>query len=397
MTTIGRVSADGLLCAARRSNVMKSHPSHQVIAALGGVLCVVVSGCGGITQQGADSGAAAGCKTDTVLEQVKDMPAQDRTAKLQELAKQEGAGISMYGDLGRDELDGVLNAFKQKFGIGVETYSATSEEVLQRLGSESQADQVQGDLLQNNGTELTQAGDKGLLAKVTSPYAADLPPEVVFPTWVGTQYNIFTVLRNNSVIPDADAPRTYQDLADPKYDGKIGIEAGNFDLFATIVKYLQDHDGMSEDQAIDLWRKIADGAMVYTSNTPLADAVNQGELGLAITYNHYYSRLHARGGSNLQWQPAIQPQVLRPNGVGIPCRAPHPATALLLFDFFISEDGQRALAEKVNRDVTNPNVKAGLLYGTDLERVYVDLEDVITQSDRWRTQYDEITRDAQAG
>ena len=374
---------------------MVTRRNHLAANALAGLVCMVAAGCGGVTNQGPI--AADGCTADAVLEQVKDMPVQKRTAKLQELAKQEGAAVSIYGPLGRDELDAVLKAFTAKFGITVEPYSANSEEVLQRLGSEAQANHVQGDLFQNNGTELSEASDQGLLTQVTSPYTEGLPPEVVYPTWVGNQYNIFTVLRNDTVVSEQDAPRSYQDLADPKYDGKIGIEAGNYDLLATIVKYLQDHDGMTEEQAIDTWRKIADGAMVYTGNTPLADAVSQGELGLAITYNHYYPRLHARGSTHLQWEPAIQPQVLRPQGVGIPCQAPHPATAVLLFDFFISEEGQRALAAPVNRDATNPKVEAGLLYGTDLERVHVDIEDVINNGEHWSSLYDEITRNAQAG
>lgn len=376
---------------------MKATNARRRRCALVGALSValLVGACGGPLKVGG-AGASGECSTTPILEQVAGMDAQARTARLTELAADEDKDISMYSSLGADELAGVLDAFADRYGVTVESFSANSEEVLQRLGSEQQAGRTQGDLVENNGTELQLASREGLLAPISSPYADPLPAEVRFPTWVGTRYNIFTVTRNSSIVSDADAPRTYLDLADPKYDGLIGVEAGNWDLFATIVEYFEQHEGMTEDQAIAVWRDITDGAKVYTSNTPLADAVEQGELGMNISYNHYYSRFVERGSTVLAWEPAIEPQVLRPNGVGIPCLAPNPATAVLLFDFFISEDGQRILGEVGNRDVTNPNVPLGLLHGKDLERVYVDLDKTISESEHWVPIYDELMRNATA-
>jgi len=368
----------------------KAQRRSLVVGALS--LALLVSACGGGNAGG--PGASGACSTQPILKEVDGMGAEERTARLKELAVDEDKEISMYSSLGADELAGALDAFAKQFSVTVEPFSASSEEVLQRLGSEQQAGRTQGDIVENNGTELQLASQEGLLSPISSPYADGLPAEVRFDDWIGTRYNIFTVIRNSSIISDEDAPRSYLDLADPKYDGLLGVEAGNWDLFATIVGYLEETKGMSEDEAIKVWSDITAGARVYTSNTPLAEAVDQGELGLAITYNHYYSRFAARGSQTINWEPAIEPQVLRPNGVGIPCQAPNPATAVLLFDFFVSEDGQRILGEEGNRDVTNPNVELGLLHGTDVGRVYVDLEETISESEHWVPIYDELTRNA---
>lgn len=354
-------------------------------------VALLATACAGPLRTGAAAGGQ--CTVTPVLEQIAGLGADNRTARLRELAAQEAASSQLYSPTANDQITGLLDGFAERYGITVEPYSATSEEVLQRLGSEEQAGRTQADLVESNGTDLIVASDEGLLAPVTTPYAEPLPAEVVFPDWIGTRSNVFTVLRNPSIVSDADAPRTYRELADPKYDGLLGIDAGNWDLVATIVGYLQQTEGMSEEEAIGVWKEITHGARVYTGNTPLAEAVNQGELGLAITYNHYYTRFVDSGGA-IAWEPAIEPQVLRPQGVGIPCHAPHPATAVLLFDYVVSEDGQRLLGEIGNRDVTNPNVELGLLRGTDHERVFVDLDAVVAQSDKWVPIYDEMVRDA---
>ena len=372
----------------------KRHDSSAVTSAIGGIvavaLLVLATGCAGPLRAPGDAGGE--CSVAPVLGQVAGLGASERTARLRELAEQEGASSQLYSPTANDQITGLLDGFSERYGITVEPYSATSEEVLQRLGSEERAGRTQADLIESNGTDLIVASGEGLLAPVTTPYAEPLPSEVVFPDWIGTRSNVFTVLRNPSIVADADAPRTYMELADPKYDGLIGIDAGNWDLVATIVGHLQKVEGMSEEEAIGVWKEITHGARVYTGNTPLAEAVNQGELGLAITYNHYYTRFVDNG--SIAWEPAIEPQVLRPQGVAIPCHAPHPATALLLFDFVVSEDGQRLLGEIGNRDVTNPDVELGLLRGTDHERLFVDLQSVVADSDKWVSIYDEMVRDA---
>jgi iron(III) transport system substrate-binding protein len=372
----------------------KRHDSKAVTPVIGGIvavaLLVLATACAGPLRAPGDAGGE--CSVAPVLGQVAGLGAGERTARLRELAQQEGASSQLYSPTANDQITGLLDGFSERYGITVEPYSATSEEVLQRLGSEERAGRTQADLIESNGTDLIVASGEGLLAPVTTPYAEPLPPEVVFPDWIGTRSNVFTVLRNPSIVADADAPRTYLELADPKYDGQIGIDAGNWDLVATIVGHLQKVEGLSEEEAIGVWKEITHGARVYTGNTPLAEAVNQGELGLAITYNHYYTRFADNG--SIAWEPAIEPQVLRPQGVAIPCHAPHPATALLLFDFVVSEDGQRLLGEIGNRDVTNPNVELGLLRGTDHERLFVDLESVVADSDKWVSIYDEMVRNA---
>ena len=372
----------------------KRHDSSAVTSVIGGIvavaLLVLATACAGPLRAPGDAGGE--CSVAPVLGQVAGLGTSERTARLRELAQQEGASSQLYSPTANDQITGLLEGFSERYGIAVEPYSANSEEVLQRLGSEERAGRTQADLIESNGTDLIVASGEGLLAPVTTPYAEPLPPEVVFPDWIGTRSNVFTVLRNPSIVADADAPRTYLELADPKYDGQIGIDAGNWDLVATIVGHLQKVEGLSEEEAIGVWKEITHGARVYTGNTPLAEAVNQGELGLAITYNHYYTRFADNG--SIAWEPAIEPQVLRPQGVAIPCHAPHPATALLLFDFVVSEDGQRLLGEIGNRDVTNPNVELGLLRGTDHERVFVDLQSVVADSDKWVSIYDEMVRDA---
>lgn len=347
--------------------------------------------CGSPDPASIPASDSSNCTITPVLDQVKGMDAVARTQKLTELAAKESKNIQIYSTLSDEEMAAVASEFKNRTGVTIKVYDATSEQVLQRLGQETQAGKTQADLVENNGTELQLAAQDNLLAPFTTPYSADLPKDAVFPTWVGHQYNVFTVLRNPTVVPDGDAPAKYADLADPKFKGKLGVEAGNWDLFEAIVKD-QESQGMTEDQAVDMWKKIVANSRVYDGNTQLADALEQGQLGLAITYNHYYSRYLAKGSKTIAWQAAIQPQVVRANGSGIPCKAPDPATAVLLLDFLVSPDGQAVLGKVGNRDVTNPNVKTGLLPGSNLRKISIDLSSAVKDSKEWTPKYDSIIK-----
>lgn len=372
--------------------------------AVGAGLALLLTSCGagsGNTEAepGSDSTKAAAegdfgnCSNADVLKAVDGLGIAEREAKLKELAAEEDKSVQIYASVGADDLEAILKGFKDKYGITVEVFSANSEEVLQRLSQEAKAGRTQADVVENNGTELELASMENLLAPISTPHSEPLPEEVVYPTWVGTRFNVFTVLHNPKEVPEAEVPRTYEDLADPKWNGRMGVEAGNWDLFATMVMHMKEQ-GKTEEEALAIWKDIITGSKVYTSNTPLAEAVESGELALGLTYNHYYSRFTGRGSESIEWQPAIEPQVLRPNGVGVPCEAPNPATATLLSDFFISEEGQQIFGDTSNRDVTSPNVNAGMLPGTDYEKIYVPLGKIIPSSDKWVPIYDEMIRNA---
>jgi iron(III) transport system substrate-binding protein len=110
-----------------------------------------------------------------------------------------------------------------------------------------------------------------------------------------------------------------------------------------------------------------------------------GEVTLALTvYNYKAEQLRAKGAP-IDWF-AIGTAIARPNGVGVARAAPHPHAAVLFYDFEISEEGQKILAQRdfvpTNRKVDTPLNKLPLKF--------VDPSVTLDQYDKWTNLYQEI-------
>ena len=62
-----------------------------------------------------------------------------------------------------------------------------------------------------------------LLQEVKSPYLADLIPQAIPPhrEWIGTRLNIFSFAYNTRLVKKEELPRTWDDLLQPRWKGKI--------------------------------------------------------------------------------------------------------------------------------------------------------------------------------
>jgi iron(III) transport system substrate-binding protein len=178
-----------------------------------------------------------------------------------------------------------------------------------------------------------------------------------------------------------DLPQSYQDLLDPKWKGRLGIEAEDVDWFGAVVKEL------GEEKGLKLFRDIAstNGLSVRKGHTLLAGLVAGGEVPFALTvYNHNAERLKQKGAP-IDWY-AIAPAFVRPNGMALSRKPAHPHAAVLFYDFLLSEDGQRILEKgnyvPANLRLDNPAQKLPLKF--------IDPAIVLDESAKWEKLWDEI-------
>jgi len=181
-----------------------------------------------------------------------------------------------------------------------------------------------------------------LLEPFYSPAFTSLPPEA-FPKhrhYVPDRFNFFVIGWNTNLVKAADVPNGYQDLLDPKWAGKLGMEASDVDWFAAMVKQ------MGEAKGLDYFRKLAaQKPELRTGHTLMAELVASGEIPMAISiYNHNIERLVVKGAP-VKWK-ALDPTFGRPQGIGLSKQAPHPYAALLFADFMLSREGQEIIKER---------------------------------------------------
>jgi len=254
--------------------------------------------------------------------------------------------------------------------------------VLQRTVTEARANRFDLDIVDTNGPELEGLHREKLLQEVKSPYVADLVAQAIQPhrEWVGTRLNIFTAAYNTKLVKKEELPKTYEDLLDPKWKGRLGIEAEDFDWFSGVIGELGEAKGLK------LFRDIVakNGISVRKGHTLLTNLVASGEVPLALTVYNYKAEQLKNKGAPIDWF-AFPPAIARPNGIGMLRRAPHPHAAVLFFDFMLS-DGQGLLAKRdfipTNRKIDSPLNKMPIKF--------VDSRVILDEQAKWSNLYHEI-------
>src|ERR1041384_4721215 len=177
--------------------------------------------------------AAAQVKPGATAADVAVYTGADRLQKLIAGAKKEGT-LSIYTSLQTADIGKLADAFQKKYGVKVVPYRAGSEDIVQRVVQEARANRNTVDVMETNGPELESMHRENILQAVKSPYHADLIAPAILPhgEWVGTRLNVFVQAYNTNKIKKTDLPKTWEDLANPKFKGKIGIEQEDSDWLA---------------------------------------------------------------------------------------------------------------------------------------------------------------------
>jgi iron(III) transport system substrate-binding protein len=305
----------------------------------------------------------------------------DRQQRLVEGAKKEGE-LLLYTSAPVDDVAVLTAAFEKKYGVKVKVWRASSEKVLQRTVTEGRANRFDVDIIDTNGPEMESLHREKMLQEVASPYLADLIAPAILPhhEWVGTRLNIFAFGYNSRLVKKEDLPKSYQDLLNPKWKGKLGVEAEDLDWFAGVIGELGEAKGLK------LFRDIVstNGLSVRKGHTLLTNLVISGEVPLALTVYNYKAEQLKNKGAPIDWF-VIPPAIARPNGSGVLRRAPHPNAAVLYFDFMISD----AQALLLKRDFV-PTSKKVLTKLNSMPIKFVDSKVVLDEYDKWSKLYEEI-------
>ena len=304
----------------------------------------------------------------------------DRLQKLIEGAKKEGE-LTLYTSAQSDDMGALVGAFEKKYGVKVSVWRASSEKVLQRAIAEARANRNTVDLVETNGPELESLHREQVLQQVKSPHHADLIAPAIRPhgEWVGTRLNVFVHAYNTKAVKKEDLPKTWEDLLDPKWKGKLGIEAYDHDWYAGVI-------GELGEPGHKLFRDIvaANGISVRKGHTLLSNLVVSGEVPLALTVYHYRAEALKVKGAPIDWF-VFPPAIARPNGVAMARRAPHPHAAALFFDFMLS-DAQEIL---LNRSFTPTSTRlAGALKNVPAFK-FVDPKVILDEGEKWTRLYEE--------
>jgi len=276
--------------------------------------------------------------------------AQDRVAA----AKKEGT-LTLYTTIAEKDLPTLIKPFESRYGVKVNVWRAGTSNVLQRAVQETAAKKYDVDVIHIGSPEMEALAREQVLLPITSPVQNDLQPGSVpaHRQWAATLLSVWVQAYNTKLIKKENLPKTYRDLLDPKWKGKLGVEGKDEDWFASVV----DVTGGGET-GLKFFRDlvVTNGLSVRQGHTLLNNLVISGEVPLALNIYNYMPEQAKKKGAPIDWF-AIEPAIARSNGVGVARRAPHPNAAMLFYEYLLGDAQQYFVSMDYvpsNTKVTSP-------------------------------------------
>src|SRR3954464_13312362 len=306
----------------------------------------------------------------------------DRLQKALSAAKNEGSFILCPSFADKD-LPPLVSAFEKRYGIKVKVWRSASEKVLQRAVIETAAGRHDFDAVHTSALEMEALHRENILQPVAPAHGAELLAGAVRPHrgWTATYLSLWVQAYNTNLVRKADLPRTWADLLDPKWKGKLGIEARLPEWYATIVM------DMGEEKGLRFFRDLVakNGISVRGGHTLLNNLVIAGDVPLALTMYQYIVEGAKRKGAPVDWI-VLDPAIGRMSGVGIARQAPHPNAALLFYEFMLSREAQQVL---LSRDYV-PTLAS--LPSPLAQRRFklIDPAAAMDQHDKWQKSFEDV-------
>jgi len=278
------------------------------------------------------------------------------SADLIEGAKKEGAMDWMGG--GSAEIDEAINrAFMKKYPfVQARKTRVQSQRLLVRFETESRAGKHTADIVRTTDWYIDIFKKKGLLLQYEPPERKNIPDELKDRDgfYTSLYLAVHALAYNTRLVPKNELPHSYDDLLDPKWKGKLGVEDAAYVWFVNVLKM------KGEKAGIEYMRRLArQDVSVRASTTLLTNLVAAGEIPLAIDLYADDVERTKKAGAPLDWV-AFDPMIVHTIAGGINKNAPHPNAAKLFMDFLLSEEGQ-SIYQSQNRQPTRRGIAASWL------------------------------------
>ena len=305
----------------------------------------------------------------------------DRMDRLIAAAKREGT-LTLYTTIAEKDLPILIKPFETRYGVKVNVWRAGTDKVLQRTLAETSAKRYEVDVIHFGSPEMEALSREKVLQPVHTPIYRELQAGSVpaHREWAATLLSVWVQAYNTNLVKKEDLPRTYQDLLDPKWKGKLGIEVKNQDWFATVIGQLG-----GQERGLKFFSDLVtrNGVSPRTGHTLLTNMVVSGEVPMALTVYNYMPEQAKKKGAPIDWF-AIEPAIARSNAVGVARHAPHPAAAVLFHEYMLSE--AQALMSSIDYVPTNTRVPSPL---KGVKILITDPIQSLDEAEKWGKLFDD--------
>jgi len=278
--------------------------------------------------------------------------------------------------------ESIFKAFTQRVPFAQASYyRAASDVLLTRILTEARAGKHNFDVVFIDDFETLEIKRHRLLLEYNSPEAqgyraADRDPEGFWTDFT----NIYIVIAyNHQLVPKERVPRDWENLLDPYWKSKIGLDESEVEWFGSLIHYWGREKGRKFMEALK-----AQHPQMRRGHTLLAQINAAGEIPLSVNYAGSVEAL-SKKGAPLAWVRTTRPIVYRRTILSIARNTVSPNLAKLFVDFCLSPEGQREVM-KAGSEPARPGVSTNTAE-LDLRPIP---QEVIQDLNRYREEFRQL-------
>lgn len=252
--------------------------------------------------------------------------------------------VVLYTSNNAQAVDAVLGVAKDKQAkLKISTITGGSGQLLRRI--EAEAAKPQADLFWSSSAN-TLGAFKQLFEPYASPEAAAIPAALRQPEnlWTASNVHLVVAMVNKNQLGGKPAPKTWKELLDPAFKGKIIIaDPANSSTAYTILW------GVEKLLGPDALKALAANLTVSSAASTVLRSVGQGEYPIGLTFESNAYAYVAGGQREISLVYPSEGTFSTPEFQVLVKGAPGGATAKAAYDLMLSKEAQIALLENAFR------------------------------------------------
>jgi iron(III) transport system substrate-binding protein len=320
---------------------------------------------------------------EEALAKINQLPTTERQAALVREAKKEGS-VVWYAPMNREDLRQFTSGFEAEYPfLKVEVLTSGPQSLLNRILTEQRAGKYNYDTLNVRSSALYTLKKANAVARYETPYRKALRSGFYDKDgyFNGIWASLLVYLFNTNQVSRAQAPKSIDEILQPKWKGKLGMDKDADDWLAALLDYYGDDKGKQIARNLG-----AQNLQIRNGRSLVSQLVAAGEFPVQIDAHHHEAVALRKAGAPVDYifpEPFIPVKAV--SAFVLSRQPPHPYAAALLVDFMLSRKGQE-IAFKQRRW---PAVKELATGGPD---DVGNRKTVVPDADKWGSRYEELVQ-----
>ena len=255
--------------------------------------------------------------------------------------------VMLYSSMKETQLNAVKEAFEKKYpGITLDVYAAGGGKVITKMATEAKAGQINADIIWlGDPSDYEGFKTEGYLQQYSSPEAAHIASTYIDKDGYYTAARLVTMGVAWCTLPgvgiaDEEAPKTWDDLLDPKWKDQIVMTDPTQ---ASTTKYWMAAMMQSSKYDVDYFKKLHEnGVKLESSTNATHNKVADGSYKVGICLDYISAGL-INQGSPLKFQFTDNDVITMTSPIALVKNNPNGDNGKLLYDYILSKEGQEVL------------------------------------------------------